>query len=191
MDLEERRDRAHRALLDRFLGYIVGALAGFLPLLDFTLRAVTLHALPLPLPVSVLFVFVGSTVSVLLPGAALVAFLQALSLERSLRIEPMQLDSSLVRVSSLTRLVNWTYRRALRGNGMVARVLGDIAWLLVCLLVAWMDWSLPWPGVSERLSAVVFWGILGVFLIGVIAFTAYECRRAAPRHGLIERWYGK
>lgn len=144
MEYEERRLQAHSALLSRFLGYVVGALAGFLPLLEFSVDSDLNGRLALPLGVSVLFVVVGSIVTVLLTGAALVSFRQAIALEHAIGIEPGQFGNEFLTNSITARIVHRAYTGSMSSGGRVADLLVDVALSLVVVLTVLIDVTLPW-----------------------------------------------
>lgn len=144
----ERRKLAHQALLDRFLGYVIGSLAGFLPLLEFAIQSDLAGRPAFGLLLSVFFMAVGSLVTVLLSGAALVSFRQALFLERQLRIEPDQVDGRLGELGRIVRLVHSVYKWGLDQEGKRANSLADAAWMVIILLTICLDLSVFWGTIT-------------------------------------------
>jgi hypothetical protein len=193
---EERALRSHDALLNRFLGYVVGALAGFLPLLEFVSVSDSAGRLLFPEWISAFFVAIGSLVTILLSGAALVSFRQAIALERQLGIEPAQVDPGLVRGPLTVRIVHRAYAASLNETGALADSLVDFGMVVVIVLVSLIDVTLPWPGIrfafttSGTGGTVVDFGEILAILLGVLAIALsvwvqvrdqyYYRRRAGP-----------
>jgi hypothetical protein len=142
--VSERLARAHEALLHRFLAYAVGALAGFLPLIEFSIMSDSKGRLGLPFWPSVLFVVVGSLVTTFLTGAALVSFRQALALEHRLGLKPSELGTEFVTGSWTARFTGWLYDGSMSRSGRTADHLVDLGVAVVAILTVWIDLTLPW-----------------------------------------------
>lgn len=140
----ERLQRAHEALLHRFLGYIVGSLAGFLPLLEFAIASHEHGQLALPFVTSVFLAGVGVTVTIALSGAALVSLRQALNIESRLGLLPSQLGSEFRSASLTARVATRLTGGADATSWGGPDVAVDLAMFVVVLLMILIVAGLPW-----------------------------------------------
>lgn len=133
---------AHGVAVQRFLGFVGGSLAGLVPLVEFAIQSNAGRHLVLPsVPLSLLFVLVGTAVTVLLTGAALAAFHEAHAISTGLG-DLLEGNRVALPWWSLGGTVRWLRRSA---SPRIVSALSWLAWVLVLFLVVWIDWTLPWP----------------------------------------------
>lgn len=104
MDDEQIGRHTHDALLRRTLAYVAGALAAFLPLLEFVLLSRQDGIRLLPGLLGTYFSAVGALLTVLLTGAALVSFREVVFIERKTGLNPEKVVKSLGPKSWLIRV---------------------------------------------------------------------------------------